>query len=246
MSDTYKSAWDKIIVPPETIEKTALKLRQAGRDTDREEEYSRYMRYRKLAGVCVAVLIMLPVLIIAFLSDQGPIITQLEAGRHVEQVELKDGYLSFVQDYDSSVVLPPPLFSSPGIRKEEWEPERYREYAGADLTIGYLPLGMVLTEESVAVYVSADGNILGDCYTRDFASDSGSLEISVSKGKLPPQSNPGLDENSLINDNPLVVGISQDAETYWAQCLIGGVGYHVGANGLSQKEFIKILHSIFG
>jgi hypothetical protein len=250
MPNLYKRAFDKITVPSETVEKTALSLERARRGANGANgayaaAQARRARYRRLAFACVAAAVILPILIFTFMSDTGIFITKLEKGKHAEQVELKDGFLSFRQDSGVLITAPRLLLGSPGIRREEWDSERYMEYLGVDAPSGYLPQGMVLEEESIVVYLSASGNILSDCLTRNYISGDGALQISASKGTLPPQCNPGWEENSVIKDNPLAAGISQNAAIYWAQFIHGGAGYYIESSGISQEEFIKTLHSFF-
>lgn len=248
MLNPYKSACEKIAVPPETIDKTAKRLAQARLDANNPDaaRLARYTRYRRIAAAFIAAILALPVLISVFMTDSGPIVTKLEDGAHAELVELRDGRLSFQQDTGDSLVNQHPILTGPGVRREEWDAERYIEYLGADAKPGYLPAGMLQREESIVVYVSANGSIVSDCRTTSYASGGGgSVQISVSKGRLPPQCNRDCEENSRIKDVPLAVGVARSASAYWAQFVLDGIGYYIETEGISQKEFVKILYRFF-
>ena len=242
MSNPYKQACDKIAVPPGLIAKTSYNLRRA-RSKPRGKA-TRYVWYGSLAAACIAVAILIPVLMWTITSEPGIFITKLEAGVHTEYVELADGHLSFQRESGGLIVVPPLLMSGPNIRKEEWARERYMAYLDAEVSPGYLPRGMALAEEFSVVYVSSNGSILRDSYTMRFTSGSGAVEISASKGKLPPNCDLGRDENSRINGHPLAVGILDDG-AYWAQFVVKGVGFYIEASDISQSEFIKILYYYF-
>ena len=244
MFDLYKQAAGKVKAPPELIAGTALKIKTAQGNAQKAAPLSRYALYGALAA-CLIVAIMLPVLMQVYKPGPGIFVTKLDANGHTGQVELIDGFLSFQQESGGLIVIPPPQLSGPGIRIEEWTPERYKAYLGFDVTPGYLPQGMTLAEESAVVYISESGSILRDHYTMRFISDTGALEISVSKGKLPPQSDLGRQEDSVIKGSPLAVGISPDGAAYWAQFIAGGAGFFIKAENITQEDFIKTIYTFF-
>ena len=245
MPNLYKDVLKRIIVPPELVAKTALKVRCKLNKINKKAKAAPWIRFGGIAAACVALVLLLPAIIQFTTYKPGIFVTKLDADRHTSQVELTDGLLSFVQESGGLTFAPPLQLSSPEIRKEEWEPERYIEYLGVEVTPGYLPEGMVLEDESTVVYVSVGGSIHRDCYTMHFASEEGVLEISASKGKLPPQCDPRRAEDSQIGDKPLAAGVSKDNKTYWAQFMLDDVGFYIETTNISQEEFIKTLHSYF-
>ena len=245
MPNPYKDVLRRIIVPPELVAKTALKVRWKLNKINKKSKITPLIRFGGIAAACIALALLLPVVIQLITYKSGIFVTKLDAGRHTPQVELADGSLSFMQESGGLTFTQPLQLSSPEIRKEEWESERYIEYLGVKVAPGYLPEGMVLEDESTVVYVSIGGSIHGDYYTMRFASDEGVLQISASKGKLPPQCDPKRAENSHINNKPLAVGVTKDTKTYWAQFMLDGAGFYIETTDISQEEFIKTLHSFF-
>ena len=245
MLNPYKEAFRKIIVPPELITKTALKVRWKLNKANKSVRVLPYIRFGGIVAACIALVLLLPAIIQSVTNKTGIFITKLDAGNHTSQVELTDGFLSFMQESGGLKFNPPLQLSSPEIHKEEWKTERYMEYLGARVEPGYLPEGMVVEHESAVVYVSADGGIHRDCYTMRFTSDDGALEISISKGKLPPQCDTKRGEDSHIGNKSLAVGVSKDNNTYWAQFMLDDAGVYIETTNISQEEFIKTLHSFF-
>jgi hypothetical protein len=241
VANLYKSAFEKIDVPKGTLEKTSLAMKQAQQSGKKPSGWPRYFGYGGLAAACIAAIFLLPTL---WNTAPGIFVTNLGEGRHVEQVELVDGLLVFQQEPNALVVMPPNL--GPMTRLEEWESEAYKAYLGVDVTPPYLPQDMALTEESAVVYLDKDGKIIRDNYTMRFSSGGGGrLDISVSKDKLPLQSDLGRQENSVIGNSPLSVGFEPDLGVYWAQFVRGGVGFHIESEHVSQEEFIKAVYGFF-
>ena len=246
MLNLYKQAFDKVEVPTELISKTLHRTNQARSDQKKTRRAPRVAIFGALAAACIAIAVILPIMLrsIAPGSDLGIFITKPEAGTHLEHVELVNGYLAFTQETESLEGPPPLKLGGPGIRFEEWTPERYEEYLGFRASPVYLPDGMFLAEESAIVYRSAEGDILMDSLTMLYKSDVSSLEISISKVRLPQRYDDERAEDSHIGEHSLAVGIF-DAGTYWAQFMLGGAGFYIEAVGVTQEEFIRTLHIFF-
>jgi len=250
MPNLYKQAFDKIDVPAELITKTLHRTNRARSDIITGRRAPRVAIYGALAAACIAIAIttaiILPIVLRSVAPVSGPdiFITKPEAGTHIEHIELVNGYLAFIQETES--LKEPPSFNpgGPGIRSEKWTHERYEEYLGFSASPDYLPDGMILAEESAIVSRSAEGDILSDSLTMLYISDASSLEISVSKIKLPQKYDAERAEDSHIGGHPLAVGI-YDANTYWAQFMLGGAGFYIEAENVTQEEFIRTFHSFF-
>lgn len=240
MSNMYKRVVKNISVPKELIEKTAFSMRQA-QDRKTAAKPLRYIWFI-IPAVCAVSLSLLLIIIPSFI-EPDIFITELTDDCFTERVELTDGLLLFQQDSKDNAPL---VLSGPGIIKEEWSLEKYNEYLGADVTPSGLPRDMSVAEETAVVYMRGDGGILWDYrLTRFEFTKGGTLEIIVSKEKLPPQRRYGCEENSEIGGNPLAVGFDSETCVYFAQFLYNGVGVYAEGEGLSQEAFIYILHDFF-
>ena len=241
MMEHYKKAVGKIPVPPELIAKTASSISRVQKTRPVRR---RYAAIGIPAAACAAVAIIIGILLYRGGNVEADIfITVLVSGRHAQSVELVDGNLDF---HSGAEPLLPPILSGPGVSREEWTQAQYGEYLGTELTFGQLPVGLTLRGESAVVY-SRDDRVLWDYNSLRFESDEGGkLEITVSKGALPPGRGMAAAENSIIRGNPLATGFDLVNDGYWAQFIYGDIGYFVESENLSQEAFIRILHNIFG
>lgn len=248
MPNPYKQANDKIVVPQELIEKTAIQMKQIQDNKEKTFKPVAYMRYAALAAACIIAVVLLPNIKKIINPNPSIFVTKLDEGQHIAQVELVNGSLTFQQEIDDLIIIPPINLSSRNVTKEEWSAAEYTEYLGTDIMFGYLPEGLDLCEESAVVYVSKDGKVISDEYTMLFEQSNqpeSKMEVSVSKGKLPPQCNLNQQQNSNISGNPLALSADTDSGSYYAQFIYKGVGYYVATVNISQEEFIKIIYGFF-
>ena len=240
--ELYKNALKKIPVPPELIARTASSMRQASKS---KAIGWRYIAVGLSAAACAAIVVFFIILNTGGYNTAGDIfITSLESGRHMGSVELVDGNLVFHNDAQS--MAPPILMGGPGVRRVEWTAEQYIEYLGKEPGfIKQLPAGFTLRDEAAAVYIAND-IILQDSWTSSYHStEGGTLEISVSKGVLPPGRGMSAAENSIIKGSALAVGAGADGDIYWAQFIHDGIGYFIESKKLDQETFIRIVYDFF-
>ena len=234
MSEQYKSAVQKIPVPPELIERTARAVRHANKKPPRAP------LYMGAAAAAVAAAVILYAVWPAGTPDI--FVTKPADGLHMERVELTDGFLVFQQDAEKS---PPPLLGGPGMVREDWTTAQYREFLGADIPSGSPPKGMAVAEESAVVY-TANGKVYLDWYAALYRDgDGGAIEVAVSKGKFPPGHVSEGRDTSEIGGKPLAAGVDSDTGAYWARFVTGGAGVSVKGENVSQETFIRFLHSFF-
>ena len=253
MMEHYKGAVGRIPVPPELIAKTASSMRLM---QEKEEKAPRGLgllshapnrRRFPIVAIPAAACVVLAVVLGVFLLRGGDresdiFVTMFTGDRHIRSVELANGRIDF---YDETENAPPPILSGPGVRREEWTQAEYLQYLGMEPAFEHLPSALVLCDESAVVCTAGD-RVLWDYNTLRFESDNGGiLEMTVSKGTLPPGMTMVAEENSNINGHALAAGFNRDNNTYWAQFVYDDVGYFIESKNLSQEEFIRILYGIF-
>jgi hypothetical protein len=242
--EQYKQAFDKITPTQELIDKTAEAMeRLKEKQSKRRPLYLKYC----IAGTACLLVLLLCVNLFKTSDPWADIFsTELVAGQHQEYVALQNSFLSFSNAGDTTTINPPINLSGPGIIKERWSRERYIDYLGASIDPAYLPKGLILEKEEAFAYISPDSRVIADVCTINYSSATGqTLQINVSKDKLPLNSHAGAKENSNINGQPLTVGYAADSNKYWAQFILNGVGYYIESTNLTQEEFIKTIYKYF-
>ena len=240
MMELYKQAVGKNPVPPELIAKTASSIRQAQKKVPR----CRFPTIAISAAACVTLAVALGILFFRSSDREPDIYITTHSGNHyIQSVELMNGSIDF---YSETQPVHQLILSGSGVFVEEWTQAKYWQYLGMEPAFEHLPSDLVLHGESAVVYTVGD-RVLWDYNTLSFESDDGStLEITVSKGSLPPGKAIDAEANSSIKGNALAVGFDPDNNTYWAQFIYEEVGYFIESKNISQETFIRILHGIFG
>jgi hypothetical protein len=203
-------------------------------------------------------------------SGNSGIETVLQNGKYEAVVKLSNGVLNFV-DANAPATSAKLYFDPKTTHEEEWTPAQVVKYLGKDVRPGYLPTIFSTAEQTAGktnqfVVMNNDGTVNYDniSYYYNGSPDDASapsLEVKVSKGKLPHDCVIYRASNqtpSNINGHTLSVGYEkigvglysensspvQTYDQYSAEFLYDGIGYRVVSKGLPQKEFIKILLSI--
>ena len=202
--------------------------------------------------------------------ENSEIKTVLQNGKNEAVVKLSNGVLNFV-DANTPATSAKLYFDPKTTHEEEWTPTQVVKYLGKDARPGYLPAIFSTTEQTAGktnqfVVMNNDGTVNYDniSYYYNGSPDDAtapSLEVKVSKGKLPRDCVIYRASNQIpsnINGHTLSVGYekigvglydensnpSQTYDQYSAEFLYDGIGYRVVSKGLQQEEFIKILLSI--
>jgi len=203
-------------------------------------------------------------------SENSGIETMLQNGKNEAVVKLSNGVLNFVTA-NTPATSAKLYFNPKTTHEEEWTPAQVVKYLGKDARPGYLPSVFSTTEQTAGktnqfIVMNNDGTVNYDnisYYYNGSPDDAAapSLEVKVSKGKLPRDCVIYRASNqtpSNINGHTLSVGYEkigvglydensspvQIYDQYSAEFLYGGIGYRVVSKGLPQKEFVKILMSI--
>lgn len=172
------------------------------------------------------------------------IVTYLSDKEFVSDVELKDGNLSFDNDY----VVPlenNDYLSTENIISKDYTVSEYIEYLGFDPKPSYIPSNIKdLTPNSQPLFTTNKDVIINDNYTFTYGNDDCSLKVTVSKDHLPKNSKTSSEPSSRINSTKLTTSFDSSTNEYFASFIYNSVGYNIQSKNISQKDFIKILLSI--
>jgi len=196
--------------------------------------------------------------------------TALQNGKNQAVVKLSSGVLNFV-DANTPANSAKLYFDPKTTHEEEWTPAQVIKYLGKDARPGYLPTVFSTTEQTAGktnsfVIMNNDGTANYDNISYYYNGNpddttAPSLEVKVSKGKLPRDCVIYRASNQIpsnINGHTLSVGYEkigvglydenskpmQVYDQYSAEFLYDGIGYRIVSKGLPQEEFVKVLLSI--
>ena len=247
MSNQYKQAMGAIPVPQKLLEHTAGKMRRYRHSRSflpaTPVFQKKWVSISVLAACLVAVFLSLN--IFHFNQPDSFILTSLRDGAVVPEVELTDGFLVF-GDMPLSIALTPNL-APYGAEKQIWETERYLDYIQADPRPSALPDGFALMIQQAVVYLSAAGEVYSHELELRYQHSEHDAWISmyISSAGLSNREISGMDQNSDIRGNPLLIYYSEVENRFHAQFLKDGLGYVVSGGNLSQADFIGFIYSIF-
>jgi hypothetical protein len=237
----YNLLLSKISVP-EDLKKQVLE--EASREVLRRKQP--FYRFRKpVIGVCAAaVMVLLFVTIWPFSGKDNFIQSNLSNTGYLEYVKLTDGYLDFSP---TSPQLDGGLnFGTINPLKEQWSLEEYSDYLGKDIAEpSYLPKKYVKSQESFTAFYTTDGRL--DRVEGSFQYQEGSNGyITLITSDTPIQSQVVFSNTNLsqIGSLPVSTGYDKTLNRYSASFELETVRYLIFSEGLSQKEFIKVLYSI--
>ena len=142
MLENYKTVLEEIEVPQELVQATARKMMQAQLQSQAQTQPRyrhqsrpavRFMRIAAPAAACLAVVLLSFMMLRTLFAEQDFILTPMEDGIHIEQVELTDGSLVFLSENKRLVNLP--QFARPDVQTQGYSEEFFELDNGGLLSV---------------------------------------------------------------------------------------------------------------